>query len=440
MCGLLFILRLSSCQCDLNEQEGRLKDVLKARGPDAQNQLQTHHDEELSLSFYATLLWLRGKQPHIQPDQRDGNILLWNGDIFGRAELPSEVSDTDFLANELSSASKVSKDIVRETFSKLTGPHSYVFYSQRLNTLWFGRDVFGRHSLVSTFSPCHVILSSVGYFGSQMKEVPANGIYELTLNKDLELFLHPFKENLSVADFPHDELKIENRIIPTFDTTAPIAEEKVENFCNFDEYLQNDVGRCAVAGLGKVLEVAVKERLRAQPPYCKQCMLNQLCNMRKLSKEEEAPALVCCRHSKVAVLFSGGLDSVVLAFLVAQSLNTGESVDLINVAFQQLDGSYAVPDRLTALQAYEEMHPLVSSAVHLNLVLVDVTKEKLKERRESRIKDLLYPLETVLDDSIGCAVWFATRANGRLYTDDSVYCSPARVVLLGMVMALRKLH
>ena len=34
--------------------------------------------------------------------------------------------------------------------------------------------------------------------------------------------------------------------------------------------------------------------------------------------------------------------------------------------------------------------------------------------RDQHIRPLLYPLETVLDDSIGCAVWFAARGHGVL--------------------------
>ena len=34
--------------------------------------------------------------------------------------------------------------------------------------------------------------------------------------------------------------------------------------------------------------------------------------------------------------------------------------------------------------------------------------------RSSHIRHLVYPLETVLDDSIGCAVWFAARGEGVL--------------------------
>ena len=50
----------------------------------------------------------------------------------------------------------------------------------------------------------------------------------------------------------------------------------------------------------------------------------------------------------------------------------------------------------------------------------------------------MYPLQTVLDDSIGCAIWFAARGRGDLVSvhgDEGArqpYVSTARVVLVGM--------
>ena len=35
--------------------------------------------------------------------------------------------------------------------------------------------------------------------------------------------------------------------------------------------------------------------------------------------------------------------------------------------------------------------------------------------RQQHVKHLVYPLDTVLDDSIGCAIWFAARGKGILY-------------------------
>ena len=48
--------------------------------------------------------------------------------------------------------------------------------------------------------------------------------------------------------------------------------------------------------------------------------------------------------------------------------------------------------------------------------------------RKSRIAALIHPASTVLDDSIGCAQWFAARGEGNLigYINEK-YISPARV-------------
>lgn len=49
--------------------------------------------------------------------------------------------------------------------------------------------------------------------------------------------------------------------------------------------------------------------------------------------------------------------------------------------------------------------------------------------REQHISELLYPCCSVLDDSIGCALWFASRGKGYVSVDDEIvsYQSPARV-------------
>lgn len=73
---------------------------------------------------------------------------------------------------------------------------------------------------------------------------------------------------------------------------------------------------------------------------------------------------VQCTHSKVAILFSGGLDSSVLAALTDRVWPKNESIDLLNVAFPLRNkknpsaNEFDVPDRLTGLQALEELRRL----------------------------------------------------------------------------------
>lgn len=122
-------------------------------------------------------------------------------------------------------------------------------------------------------------------------------------------------------------------------------------------------------------------------------------------------------------MFSGGLDSAVIAAIAHYCLPPGEAIYLINVAFEQPStnspsgkGSaklFDVPDRQTGITALEELENIFSDR-KFNFVAVNVTKDELIERRNEHIKNLLYPLDTVLDDNIGCALWLAARGAGVL--------------------------
>nr|XP_026487102.1 uncharacterized protein LOC113394117 [Vanessa tameamea] len=56
---------------------------------------------------------------------------------------------------------------------------------------------------------------------------------------------------------------------------------------------------------------------------------------------------------------------------------------------------------------------------------VNVPKEKLEKYQSSIIGDLVYPRRTILDESLGSALWFAAR------WDDELDVSPCRILLIG---------
>jgi len=76
----------------------------------------------------------------------------------------------------------------------------------------------------------------------------------------------------------------------------------------------------------------------------------------------------------------------------------------------------------------------------INMVCVDIPITELQATRKNNIQPLLYPLNTVLDDSIGCAIWFAARGQGKLSLSPGSggnqeqvdYTSGCRVLLTGM--------
>ena len=105
-------------------------------------------------------------------------------------DLPKGQSDTEYISNQLSEAKDAQS--VRRIFSQLNGPGAYLYYRQNVETLWFGRDIFGRHSLLASIKPCHVIISSVGFMNSDLIEVPALGVYELTMDTKFDINLVPW--------------------------------------------------------------------------------------------------------------------------------------------------------------------------------------------------------------------------------------------------------
>lgn len=138
----------------------------------------------------------------------------------------------------------------------------------------------------------------------------------------------------------------------------------------------------------------------------------------------------CC-HASTAILFSGGIDSTVIALLADTYVPAHLPIDLLNVAFNN-----DAPDRETGLRAWEELRHLRPSR-KWNFVSIHISKEELETYRAKHIRYLVKPLQTVLDDSIGCAIWFATRGKGLLMQEPgeitSFTCQTrARVVLLGM--------
>lgn len=107
--------------------------------------------------------------------------------------------------------------------------------------------------------------------------------------------------------------------------------------------MEHHLIREAVIQIQKLLEKSIKIRLEAQPQKCKDCIHKT----------------ITCVHCTVGILFSGGLDCTILAFLADKYLPKDQCIDLINVAFKKDDNaSYDVPDRITGRQSYDELMKL----------------------------------------------------------------------------------
>jgi len=273
---------------------------------------------------------------------------------------------------------QLTTDII-SVLRKIEGPYCLVYYQKSSNTLYFGRDIVGRHSLLLKVDNKTNSLTLASVANKKMREiveVPAIGIFAMDLNmSQINLTCYPWKEpdlrftdiikiletNLNVS------IDIKETIINTCLSTLtnlhlhPSSKdvEYLENIpCNtdFNEILQyllkNREVDERVERLTELLYQSVKIRVKKKPNYCKDCIKIVL-----------SGGSVTCIHSKIGVLFSGGLDSAILTVIADKYVPEDESIDLINVAFENQNTShtngekesYNVPDRKTGRQTYSEL-------------------------------------------------------------------------------------
>lgn len=150
------------------------------------------------------------------------------------------------------------------------------------------------------------------------------------------------------------------------------------------------------------------------------------------------------KESKVAILFSGGLDCTILARLCHDLLPLHEAIDLVNVAFENPrihsklepdESPYErCPDRVTGRSSHAELIKVCSGRTW-RFVQVNVPYTDTQAHR-SVVMTLMHPHNTEMDLSISYALYFASRGNGFTSTSSSEtlipYRSSAPVLLSGL--------
>lgn len=403
------------------------EDCIKRRGPDYNSYQET---EILNHKFitYASILWLQGEKLVKQPISNDKSIFLYNGDVFG-GDISDEdrnlYGDTILLLQKLESS-----DNVAESLSKIQGPYAFIYFDKSNLKIYFGRDVFGRRSLLIGQIEGGLILTSVARNDINCLELPAIGTFSYDLNlKTLTLipwsitnnnFSIKLKELESVL---HCEIKLDVRlkkihskafVEPTHVDLEIFRRIQSMPINNALEILINDtIFSNNIEILHKLLTKAVMQRIYTQPRYCKNCILNK----------------DICTHAVTGILFSGGLDCTILALLADKFTDESRSIDLINVAFENSAG-YNTPDRKTGLESFEELKKLCPNR-SWNFIAVNVSRSELDEDRKSHIRHLIHPMKSILDDSLGCALWYASRGRGESYE------TPSRVGSLNRLITKR---
>ncbi|XP_028848097.1 asparagine synthetase domain-containing protein 1 [Denticeps clupeoides] len=477
MCGICCVVSFSSSSCVLDRST---RESLIRRGPDcSQDVIRRATDPAYSCLFSAHVLHMRGGLTSQPLQDASGNLLLWNGEVFGGLVVHEEENDTAVLLRSLSS--QTCESGMLSVLSQVHGPWAFVYYHEAEQCLWFGRDYFGRRSLLWYCDPQEVTmtLSSVAAHQSgcdkqHWQEVPAIGVYKIGLGScarrgDVRIEVFPWAHggssvhdcdfkwqglppHVSVA-MNHLGLYLSSPVCPmNTDTSAPAASMENDRITQPSvEFLEKMIlsphHRGVVGQLLDVLSEAVRKRVQFLP------------------RADLPPSSFNCNNAaEIAILFSGGIDSMILAVLADRHIPTEKPVDLLNVAFKLQEpkgpsessrkgkrpknkvsdcctepedvrtkpSGFDVPDRITGRSGLQELRRLCPDR-EWNFVEINVTPEELGKVRQETICHLVYPLDTVLDDSIGCAVWFAARGTGlAVGAEQKQHTSTAKVVLTGI--------
>lgn len=442
MCGILVAVRHASRLDQLETVIGDsvLRTCIRRRGPDHLGEAHTGpHETGLQVHFLSSVLHLRSNKLVEQPFLcRNGSILGWNGELYRGIDGAEEAerSDTALVADALESTTDSSQ--ILECFSRLEGEFAFAFYHAPTATLWFGRDRFGRRSLVWRRNAEGLELSSVACRGKDFQEVPTMGLFSLELGAaGSRLSYHRWHADSSGSPPIPDALEGPpvGLAVPTFlnltghnlDVPSPVDG-------GLDALLRARIQ--IVADFEKVLGPSVRRRV---------------CNVQRTANEQ----------ASIAILFSGGLDCTVLAYLAGKAAPDGETIDLLNVAFENPRSlaakaanknanperdKYNVPDRDTARRSVLNLRQALPDR-EFRLVEINVPFEETKQYRD-RILDLMFPSATVMDlvcaaggraysrnevtllvllaQSIAMAFWFAVRG------ESDGFVSRAKVLLSGL--------
>ncbi|KAK8131419.1 Asparagine synthetase domain-containing protein [Apiospora sp. TS-2023a] len=438
MCGIHATISVAK-HSELSE---KLRQLLINRGPDHLGLVEREislpsvaPDLRIALNFTSTVLALRGDHVAKQPlhNADSDSVLCWNGEAWKFDDEVVSGNDGEAIFARIAqcdgSTAQDRQSHILSTLRKIQGPFAFVFYDSVGQCLYFGRDRLGRRSLLIREGPDGQSLSF-----SSVADNPASGWEEVQANGIYSVQFHPDASGEKPISLGHHVSRHEWVESGGADLVLGVGKFNKDLPQDAEKHL--DCASPSVSLLHHHLKEALKLRVLEipEPP-----------------KHADHQSDV---DTRIAILFSGGLDCTVLARMADELLPDAQGIDLINVAFRNprvaaqkqgapkpgvvvTDDYERCPDRQTGRKSFAELKRACPSR-HWRFIAVNVPYEEAMAHKP-RVVSLIYPHDTEMDLSIALALYFAGRGIGASYTESVEFDSgaplvstPARVLFSGL--------
>ncbi|WWC66825.1 uncharacterized protein I206_100732 [Kwoniella pini CBS 10737] len=431
MCGLtLTIQPLSATETEDSPGSSSLLDSFRStnvqRGPDSQ-QTYTHIIESIDgciieVSLTATVLGLRGELT-AQPLIGTRGVLGWNGQVFEGLEIRRDENDTRRIFEKLENGEEV-EDVLRS----IEGPFAFVYIDLRTDTIHYQLDPLSRRSLL--IHPSEVISEPTQHFilsSSRSSLARERGL-------DMRALLGGEGGVLRLRDI---------RVSGTGDSmTMDISEAWTPQHTLHQPESSDSWTRVSPINTAlppSDIPLENPQIVEEVPRFIQQLKESVRKRVENIPNPEKG-------SSRVAVLFSGGIDCTFLAYLLHLCLLPEDPIDLINVSFSAAprelkpndkgkgkapaSPTYDVPDRISGRDAVAELREICGNR-EWRFVEINIPYDEARNHRQNVI-DLMYPSSTEMDHSLALPLYFASRGKGTLHGSDESYHVKAKVYISGL--------
>jgi asparagine synthetase B (glutamine-hydrolysing) len=402
MCGICYIYNWKNNHVDNSD----LTNLIKSRGPDSFITKKININENKKIIMHCSVLHFQGKniqeQPIYDKNKEISSVLAWNGEVFISKLNLEEYSDSIVMYNIISSIEINSNkdDFITNIIKFLEtigGPYSIIYYSSKFNITFFARDPIGRRSLLIGKNDDEIVITSVGCSNDKFyySEISVNGVYVIDNNNDnniISINLYPWISR-------HNNHPVINKIKKhsLLNDNKNYSLSMLSNIVSYFDYKFNEEIDTPNVHLAREYLFVLAKSLYRRISF----------DTRQGDKKRQP----------IMILFSGGIDSTMLAALSHILLSNSEEelkipFELVNVSSGKNPSES--PDRLASIFAFNEIKKLPNADKRdFRLIFIDITEDDIKQN-EKHIYELIYPKNTVMDFNIGTALWFATQQYGNI--------------------------